>query len=441
MKETPSMTSLRVTALPCISRLCFALTLSLACSACGDSDDDVTDMEKTATDEALANRAYVISEESDELFVMDLRDMTRVGSISTSVGNAGPNANHMAMLSPDGRKAYVSATGKDTIVVVDTVRMEVIGEIAVGAHPTHSNDCLDCAPYGRNELWVVNEGGDHHEAEAEEGAEGEEHTPQGSISVIDMDTDEVVETITDPALMVPHFARFSEGRAYVPSIGGNHITVFDLETREKVDVLLLEGVSEPSPCSADPCGFADAQIDGNGLLVSAHIETGHVIMYDTKTRRRFPDLTTGNRPWSVFVDSLSNLYDTHLMPNWGDSSVSILNRLERREVARSGGGDQESYGVNYSPLAPEQAFVLNRIKERVSVIDRTNGDMIESIDVGGTTETASTTQDGKYLLLPISSSNEFAVLDAVTRGEVARFGDVGQYPWSVTTVGGQNYCH
>lgn len=420
------------------SHLTAALTLALVCSACSASDDERAVADDAATADMLANRAYVVSEQSDELFVMDLRDMSRVGSVSTTVGAAGANANHMAMLSPDGRKAYVTATDKDTIVVVDTLRLEVIREIAVGAHPTHANDCVGCAPSGRNELWVVNEGGDHH---AEAGEDGEEHTPQGTISVIDMDTDEVVETLTDPSLMVPHFARFAEGRAYVPSIGGNHITVFDLETRDAVDTLVLEGMGEASPCSADPCGFADAQIDGNGLLVAAHIETGRVIMYDTRTHQRFADLAAGNRPWSVFVDNLSNRFDTHLMPNWGDSSVSILDRIERREVARSDAGDQESYGVNYSPLAPEQAFVLNRMKERVAVIDRNSGDLIESIDVGGTTETASTSGDGKYLLLPLSSSNEFAVLDAVTRGEVARFGDVGQYPWSVTTVGGQNYCH
>jgi hypothetical protein len=28
-----------------------------------------------------------------------------------------------------------------------------------------------------------------------------------------------------------------------------------------------------------------------------------------------------------------------------------------------------------------------------------------------------------------------------TRKEVARFSDVGAFPWSVTTIGGQNYCH
>jgi DNA-binding beta-propeller fold protein YncE len=121
--------------------------------------------------------------------------------------------------------------------------------------------------------------------------------------------------------------------------------------------------------------------------------------------------------------------------------VSVIDRVQRREVARSVEGDQESYGVNYSPLAPGEAFVLNTVKERVAVIDRRDGTLIESLDVGGTTETASTTGDGRYLLLPLSSTNQFVVLDVATHAEVARFDDVGLYPWSVTTVGGQNYCH
>jgi DNA-binding beta-propeller fold protein YncE len=92
-------------------------------------------------------------------------------------------------------------------------------------------------------------------------------------------------------------------------------------------------------------------------------------------------------------------------------------------------------------MAPGAAFVLNRLQERVAVIDRRTGGLIESLDVGGTTETGSTTADGRYLLLPISSTNQFSVFDVATRTEVARFDDVGTYPWSVTTVGGQNYCH
>ncbi|HTV21255.1 MAG TPA: hypothetical protein VMG12_21360 [Polyangiaceae bacterium] len=405
--------------------------LSIGCS----SSDDTTDVGVTPED--LANRAYVISEESNELFVVDLSTMSEVGKVDTSVG-IGPNANHMSMLNMDGSKMYITASEQDTLVVVDTRTLEVIRQMPLGAHPTHAETCPGCGVDGHDQLWVVNEGGEHSE-EGGAGEEGEVHP--GSVSIIDMQTDEVVRTFSDPSLVVPHFVRFHDHTAYIPSIGGNQITVLNRDTFEVEDVLLLDGVTEPGACAGDPCGFADAQIDQNGLLVAAHIETGHVLSYDTVNRARRPDLVTGNRPWSIFVDPLSNVFDTHLMPNWGDSTVSLIDRVDSREVARSPEGDQESYGVNYSPLAEGEAFVLNTVKERVAVIDRVSGTLIEALDVGGTTETASTTGDGRYLLLPLSSSNQFAIYDVTTKAEVARFDDVGAYPWSVTTVGGQNYCH
>jgi DNA-binding beta-propeller fold protein YncE len=412
---------------------------ALAALGCSSAEDRslLSPLEPArASEEELANRAYVISNESNDLFVMDLSTMKEVGNVDTSISEE-VNGNHMAMLSKDGSKLYVSAAEQDALVVVDARTLEIIKRIDMGAHPTHSEACFACPPFGRDELWVVNELGGGPAMEAED----EASSAQGSVSIIDMATDEVVRTISDPSFNVPHFARFHDRTAYIPSIGGNQISVLDLDTYRVKDVLLLDGETKPGPCAGDPCGFADAQIDGNGLLVAAHIETGHVLSFDTMTGRRRPDLLAGNHPWSIFVDQLSNDFNTQLMPNWGDASVSLIDRLERREIARSFEGDQESYGINYSPLAPGQAFVLNRVKERVAVIDRMTGGLIEALDVGGTTETASTTKDGRYLLLPISSANQFAVLDVTTRKEVARFNDVGVFPWSVTTIGGQNYCH
>ncbi|MEO8178750.1 MAG: hypothetical protein ABI895_07950 [Deltaproteobacteria bacterium] len=390
----------------------------------------------TISEETLANRAYVISNESNDLFIVDLSTMKEVGNVDTSISEE-VNGNHMAMVSKDGSKLYVSAADQDAVIVVDARTLEITRRIDMGSHPTHSEACFACPPFGRDELWVVNELGGGAAMEATD----EASSAQGSVSIIDMATDEVVRTISDPSFNVPHFARFRDRTAYIPSIGGNQISVLDLDTYRVKDVLLLEGETQPGACAGDPCGFADAQIDGNGLLVAAHIETGHVLSYDTMAGRRRPDLLAGNHPWSIFVDQLSNDFNTQLMPNWGDETVSLIDRLERREIARSLEGDQQSYGINYSPLAPGQAFVLNRVKERVAVIDRMTGGLIEALNVGGTTETASTTRDGRYLLLPISSTNQFAVLDVTTRKEVARFNDVGVYPWSVTTIGGQNYCH
>lgn len=390
----------------------------------GCSDDADMAPGATATG-SLLQRAYVLSEQSDDLFVIDLETLEEIGKIDTQVGT-GINENHMGIVSQNGEKLFVTATAQNAIAVVDTVALELSNVISVGAHDTHASACFDCGPGGRDELWLVNEGGDGHPS---------------SVSVIDMETEEVVETIEHQSFVVPHTVRFARGLAYVPSIGGNQISVIDTETYSVVDVLLLEGESEPGACSGDPCGFADAQIDGDGLLFAAHIESGNVMVYDTVAREHKATIPMGFQPWAVFVDELSNEFDTHLMPNWGDSTVSIMDRNELTEVARSVEGDSESYGINYSPLAPGKAFVLNRIQESVAIIDRISGELDERIDVGGTTETAATTADGKYLLLPISSANELVVLDIESREIVKRFENVGVYPWSVTTIGGQSYCH
>ena len=395
----------------------------MAAVGCSSDENGVETLEVSG--EALMHRAYVVSELSDDLFIVDLRTMKEVGKIDTNVGG-GINENHMAVLSEDATKLFITATAHGSIAVVDTATQRVSNVIKVGPHNTHASACYGCGPGKRDELWIVNEGDEEH---------------PGTISVVDMASERVVETIEHPSFVVPHNVRFSGRKAYVPNIGGNQISVVDMDSYRVSDVLMTKGETEAGACSADPCGFADAQIDGDGLMFAAHIQTGVVLVYDTREEVRKADIPMGFQPWSVFVDELSNDFDTHLMPNWGDSTVSIMDRKRFAEIGRSAEGDEESYGINYSPRAPGQAFVLNRIKEAVSVIDRESGELIERIDVGGTTETAATTADGKYLLLPISSDNAFAVLDVETREEVKRFANVGKYPWSVTTVGGQNYCH
>ena len=103
--------------------------------------------------------------------------------------------------------------------------------------------------------------------------------------------------------------------------------------------------------------------------------------------------------------------------------------------------DEESFGVNYSPLAPGRAFIMNRAKQEIAVADTQNMKLTARIDVGGTTETASTTADGKYIVATVSSANRVVVIDASTLQIVKSFENVGSYPWSVTIPRGQNYCH
>jgi YVTN family beta-propeller protein len=375
--------------------------------ACGSEDE---------TDHSLRNRAYVVSEESDGLFIVDLDTMAPVGMVDTGLGGL-VNANHMAALSADARKVYVAATRHNALVVVDAVSLKVTGQVPVGARPTHLGLHRDSGA-----LWVVNE-------------------DDNSISVVDTQRDIEVQTIRHSSLMVPHFVRFAGDRAFVPNIAGNQISVIDTASHLVTEVLSLDATGEPSLCAGDPCGFADAQIDNSGVLLAAHIESGQVLAYDTATHTRLANIHGGARPWAVFVDPFDKGLSTSLMPNWADATVSVLDRRAMAEVARSAAGDVESYGVNYTPKEPAKAFVLNRVQQRVAIVDRSTGELIDQVAVGSTTETASTTAGGDLLLLPLSSANAFAVLDMGSRDVIARFDGVGEFPWSVATAGGQNYCH
>lgn len=390
-----------------------ALLLLLAASACSHAEDPV------AAD--LSQRAYVISEQSDDLFVLDVGGAlpSAVGSLSTTLQAGLVNANHMAMVSGDGAKVYITATDADALVVVDAASLTVSGSIPVGQYPTHG-----MLRPGTNELWIVNEESD-------------------SVSVIDTSSDSVVATLSDASLVVPHQVRFDQYGllAFVPSIGGNQITVFDANTRQAIDTLVVEGQAAGA-CAGDPCGFADAQIAADGMLYAAHVESGHLLVYDTVTLTRLPDRQLGAQPWIAHVELFDNLLPSHfLVPNFGDETLTRVASADAQVVDTLSDGDSEVYGVNYSPLAPDLAFVMNRNREVVSVVDVLTGTLVKEIDVGGNLETASTTDDGRFVLCPVSSTGDLVVIGAASLEIVATFPSVGVYPWSVATLGGQNYCH
>ncbi len=397
--------------------LILPLFFSLACSHGGDNDTGGQGAENVN----LATQVYVVSEESDELFVLDVEPNppVAVGSVDTNLVAGESNANHMAMVSEDGKKVYVTATHRDAVVVVSRLKMEVVGTIPVGLHPTHAT-----MREGFGELWVVNE-------------------DSGSVSVIDTEADAVIQTITHPSMIVPHFVRWdvTNTYAYVPSIGGNQVTIIDALSYSVIDTIVADGLSEGA-CSGDPCGFADAQIDPNGLLYAAHIETGSVVVYDTRTMSRVADLAVGPQPWIAYVEQFDGPTTFHyLVPNFGDSTLSRIDAEDLEVEDHLPEGDTETYGVNYSPLAPGLAFVMNRNREEITVVDVEIGVVVDRIDTGGTVETACTTDDGRYIIAPLSSTGEVSVIDVTTLSEVARFQNVGTYPWSAATLGGQNYCH
>ncbi len=136
----------------------------------------------------------------------------------------------------------------------------------------------------------------------------------------------------------------------------------------------------------------------------------------------------------------ANLPLRHLVPNFGDKTVSLIDGVAQA-VAKTLPGDEEAYGVNFSSKTPGKAFVMNRVRKDVAVVDTASGDILSRIPVGGNTETASTTADGSYIIAAVSGADSVVVIDPMTGTVKKTFPKVGKYPWSVTIPNGQNYCH
>ncbi|MET0342897.1 MAG: cytochrome D1 domain-containing protein [Polyangiales bacterium] len=365
-----------------------------------------------------------MAELSDDLtkIYLTASDKNRIAVVDTrSLG---------ADTSPEGLKqrAYVVSRDSEEIAVIDLRTLELVRksdyqtlqQIPVGAHPTH----LSLSRDGKL-LAVMDE---------EEGA--------GAVSFIETATDREVKRLS--GFQTPHYMRFAHDNAYgyVANIGAHHITRVDMAKLEIDGHIPLDGF-EVGKAAPDEGGFGDAQIDARGILFAAHHASGRVLVYDTNVREKRQDLVIGGNPWMAYAEHpFQNVIQRHLVTNFGQKSVQVIDAAATApSVLGALPGDEESYGVNYSSRAPNKAFVMNRIRQDVAVVDMNTLNITKRIPVGGNTETAATTADGKYIVATVSSANRVVIIDAETDQIIKTFDGVGNYPWSVTIPGGQNYCH
>jgi DNA-binding beta-propeller fold protein YncE len=362
----------------------------------------------------LEHRAYVVSRDSGEITVIDL-DALEVMAVVDTCGIE----DHMLELNSTFDKGYLDSTGTNETIVLDVRKLEVKKRIPVARHPTH----LTLSKDGKF-LGIVGEA-------------------DNAVSFVDTEQD--VEVRRMEGFFTPHMVRFApDGQyAYVANIGAHHITRVDLDTMAIDGDIVLDGFQgSPRPTPApDEGGFADAQIDSNGLLYAAHAATGRVLVYDTRTRVKTSELPVGSKPWIVYAEHPFPSVQARVVPNFGDQTVSVIDSRDRSVTGDIDGADSESFGVNYSSLVPDRAFVMNRYREEIAVVDTKERRRISTIPVGGNTETAATTADGKWIVATVSSANRVVVIDAETATVVKAFDNVGKYPWSVTIPLGQNYCH
>jgi YVTN family beta-propeller protein len=390
--------------------VCAGLFGGLIVSLAGCGDNSSPPPSVGVTQASLENRAYIVSRDSDDLTVIDLGTLEVIGRVKT-----GGIQDHMGDLNADFTKLYIDSSETNEAVVVDVTRFEVKGRINVGKHPTH----LSLTPTGL--FAIMNE-------------------YESSVSFVDTTRDVEVKRLS--GFYTPHFMRMApDGRhGFVANIGASHLSRVDLQTLEIDKEIPLDGTTVPTLVPFET-GFADAQINRDGVLYAAHNATGRVLIYDTKTDTKVAETQVGQAPWIVYADHpFANVPLRYLVPNFGDQTVSMLNGTSHAVVATMP-GDQQAFGVNYTSVAPDKAFVMNRIRRDIAVVDTSLGVVTDRIDVGGNTETASTTPDGKLIVAAVSGADKVVVIDAATNQVIKTFDSVGKYPWSVTIPRGQNYCH
>ena len=387
----------------------------VACGACGgeaapeSSDDTLT----APTQRQLEQRAYIVSERSEELTVIDLDKLEIIARVPT--GGVG---NHMAELTGDFTQLLVTSSGTDEAIIVDAKSLTVQGSIPLTGHPTH----LARTPDDRLFAVMV------------------ESTNE--VAFVDSNEGQVVNRLE--GFSTPHFMRFTKdgNYGYVANIGGNRVTRVDMQSMSVVGEISLDGYADRRETDEEG-GFADAQISSDGVLYAAHHSSGRVIAVDAMSGKKLTELSVGAQPWVAFAEHpFHGIALRHVVPNFGDETLSIINgQSSKPNISATLPGDEEAYGVNYSPLTPDLAFVMNRVREDIAVVDTTKGEILERIPVGGNTETASTTADGKWIVATVSNRNQVVVIDVETRKIKKTFDNVGKYPWSVTIPKGQNYCH
>jgi len=187
---------------------------------------------------------------------MTLRHAISVALITFALGLTACRPHDFPEYPPDYREyAYVTNGSSGTVTVIDVVNVRVDRELPVGQNPV----AVAASPT-RNEIYILNSG-------------AESSFAQGSVSVIDAESNAVIATIAVHRRPVSIDIDAGGALAYVANSGSNTISVLDLRARREIAVI---GSGEV-PVSARIAP------DGNTLVV-ANRSGNSVSLIDPATR-------------------------------------------------------------------------------------------------------------------------------------------------------------
>jgi YVTN family beta-propeller protein len=289
------------------------------------------------TEATAAPKAYVGLFKDNAIAVLDTGTNRLQGTIPV------PQGPHGIVMTPDGRKVYVSSDGASTVSVIDTQTDKIVRSIEVGPNP-HG---LAIAPDGRQVLV---------------GAFG-----TNQVLLIDTSTDQIVQRLPVP---MPHNIALSpDGHmAYVGSQqqGATAVVILDLIQGTRVGTIPLE--KTPRGLILSP--------DAKQLYVTvAGVDAVQVV--DLPSQGVVGQIPVGASPHHVLM--LPN-GSAGLVVSQGPGTLEFFDPT-RHTVSRT-----VRVGTNPHWLAVSSdghaAFVSNEGSQDVSVVDVASGTVTATIQVG-----------------------------------------------------------
>jgi YVTN family beta-propeller protein len=310
---------------------------------------------------------------------------TAVASIDTPVVTATipvgekPQA---VVLSPDGRTAYVTNSGANSISLIDTSAGGTIATIPIPGGPPQF---ASITPDGAH-LYVSVFGGD---ADMDETV--------NSVDVVDTASRAVTATI--PVGKHPYASAVTPDgkRVFVPNHDSTNISVIDTASNKVTGTIAVK----PNP------HFVTFTKDGSKAFVANH-ESNVVSVLDTASDKVAAVIPVGRSPHSL---SVSPDQKSVYVVNFDQNSVSVIDVATNAVTATVAVGAHPQSVV----FAPDgrHAYVANNGDHTMSVIDTASRKVVSTIHVGQSPTTIAVAPDGRSAYVTNFDSNTVSVLRIV----------------------------
>ncbi len=310
---------------------------------------------------AGAPKAYVGLFKDDAVAVLDTAQYKVLGTIAV------PKGPHGLVVTPDGRKVYVSSDGASTVSVIDTATDRVVASIEVGANPhglavSGDGSRVLVSGWGSNRALVIDTATDrvigevpvaqpHNGTMSRDGRVGwVASQQQGAMALVRLDLTISKEVARVPLDKTPRGLELSpDGRRVFFTLAGvNAIQVLDTATNR---------IATQIPVGASP-HYASFTPDGRWALAVVQ-GPGELAILDTANSTLAGTVAVGKAPhWSMSSGEGRTAYVT----NEGSNDISVVDLTSRTVTATIAVGNaprkiavQPGSGVAATPPAQTRA--------------------------------------------------------------------------------------